>query len=82
MDNPLLPMEEEWAEWRTHPVTKLVREWAHKEREALKEQWAKGDFTREDPAASVHLNANVIARCEELQRFVDLELIDIFGEQE
>ena len=36
---------EDFEEWLEHPATRAVRAWATRKREALKEQWATGQFT-------------------------------------
>lgn len=70
----LLPSPEAWADWKLHPVTQLLREWARVRREELKRTWETGGYTNQDPVAMAMMNAKAIAQCEVLEDFELLEL--------
>lgn len=73
--------EEEFAEWLLHPVTKKLKAMALKEYEGLKDKWAHGEMSNENPNVSALNSANAIGKCEVLYtlatlKFEDLEVQD------
>jgi len=82
MSQPRNPTESEFKEWLANPVTIRLNEWLRKEREDLKELWAKGVFTAQDQFATAISNAEAIGQCYAYTQVVDLEYGQLIGESD
>ena len=54
---------EMWQEWLESPVTRALREWAQREQDDLKGQWASGAFTDVFQGAMAVRNAAATGAC-------------------
>lgn len=68
--------EEEWAEWRQHPVTLALNKYLREVRVGLMEQWASKAFQGETRDEILTLNAAALGQIEHLDRLIELELKD------
>jgi len=65
------PAEAEFQDWKGSRVSKYLIAVKEAEYESLKEQWALGDFTRENADATNQLTAKVQGRLEELWTLIE-----------
>jgi hypothetical protein len=78
---PLRVSPEAWADWKLHPVTKEVQEWAARWRSDVRREWELGAFTHQDAQTSAMLNARALGMCAVLEAIESLELTS-FGEED
>jgi hypothetical protein len=71
--------EEEFLGWLDHPVTKQLREWAHRRREDLKEQWANGTFSAAFDTEMAVKNAGATGFCSAMQELIDIDYDTLHG---
>lgn len=70
--------QEEFLEWRSHPVTLALMEATRQRVEDFKQRWSKGEFfSAEGTFASQVLQAKAIGTCQSLEWFLNLEPEDI-----
>jgi len=55
--------EEEFIEWKSHPVTRAVMEILAKRRENLRQAWEGGSFTDWEGTATALVNVGNIGTC-------------------
>lgn len=63
--------KEEWEEWQKSPAHRFYLKYLTKLRENVKEEWAQGNYTREDVAATAQMNAKFIGVVETLERLIN-----------
>jgi hypothetical protein len=66
-------LENEFNEWKLHPVTDAFFTTLKKWREDQKEVWASGAFTAESKYGSDILSAQAVAYCKTLEALIDLQ---------
>lgn len=71
--------EEMWNDWKQHPVTKALQNWASEQRLALMEDWATSQFLGEGQFGTAMVNAKAVAQCELLAELMDLDYQRVFG---
>lgn len=69
-------------EWRAHPVTQKLFQFLRARKEGLKEQWASGRFTDVQRYGSAILNAKAIGQVELLDRLLELDVSDLYDQEE
>lgn len=69
--------EEEYLTWRADPVTQEYLEILRLWREALKEQWARGEFNSDIPNETAIMNAGALREIACLNKLIDLDFEDI-----
>jgi len=67
------PTEEEYLEWLSNPVTQVYRLYLRAYREALKEQWARGQFSETTIEGTALADAAVRGEVASLDRLMSLE---------
>lgn len=77
-----IPQEQEYLEWRQHPVTKAVFRLLWLREQGLKEQWASGAFTDQSQFGTAILNAKAIGNCEACASVRELDYVQLKGELE
>ena len=65
--------QQEWEEWRLHPVTKAYLKYLRDNRDRLKDLWADGVFTNASIEASAQKNVEAIAKCQTLTDLAELD---------
>lgn len=65
--------QQEWAEWKLHPVTKVYLRYLKDNREHFKEIWAAGNLTSPSLEASAQKNIEAISKCQVLQDLAELD---------
>ncbi len=73
------PSDQDWSEWLQNPCTKALREWANKERETLKEQWAAGSFSASFDIEMAVRNAGATGACSVYTFIEELDFNQIVG---
>ena len=73
-------LEQEFSEWKTHPVTKAFFQWLDSRREEIKESWASGEFVSSHDRGDVYANASALATCSVLESIKDVEFIQVYGD--
>ena len=68
--------EEEFNEWRAHPVTTQVREMFLAKREQLRQQWEGGSFADYTKDATVLVNVGNLGTCRGYAAYTDLTYED------
>lgn len=77
--NSRIPSEEEFNQWLADPVTKVYYQLMRLWKESLKDQWSRGVFQKEDIQATSEANAAALGQIEQLNKLLDLDVIDIEG---
>ena len=77
---PELPSEKDFQLWLLSPVTKLLRQWALKRRESLKETWADGNFSAAFTVEMAVKNAGATGACSILKEVIDPNYQDMIDE--
>ena len=72
--------EEEFNEWKGHPVTKAVLEILANKREYLRQAWEGGSFTDYDTATTALVNVGNIGTCKGYAFVMDLDYQAYLGE--
>ena len=62
-----------WLQWGEHPVTKLLRDYLHQEREARKEMWANGGFAAPSVEELAIRQSAAHGYCDALREVLDLQ---------
>jgi len=76
-----LPSEEQFTAWLQDPCTQMLREYARRKREELKEMWAGGDFSDPTSATSMAIkNAGATGACSAYQEVIEPVFQSIFDE--
>lgn len=73
-------MLEQYNDWLAHPMTVRLNRYLRRQRELLKEQWAKGGFTSDTSEKTALLTANAVGQCEVLSTIIELEPDQILSE--
>lgn len=66
-----------FQEWKEHPVTRQLMEWARLKRENLKEDWAQGHFTAAFDLEMLVKNAAATSACSILDDLLNIDYLDI-----
>ena len=74
--------EQEFLEWKTHPVTKDFFQWLERRREEIKESWASGEFVSSHDRGDVYQNASALATCSVLDSMKNVEYLQVYGDSE
>lgn len=74
--------ESEFHGWLQHPTTQRLRALIRERKEALKEQWASGQFTDLSQYGAAILNAKAIGECQTLDWLLELEFTHLYEEME
>ncbi len=72
--------EELFRQWREHPVTIRLLQWAERRREALKEGWANGEFTAAFDIEMMAKNAAATGAVSIYKELIDISSEDLFGD--
>lgn len=72
--------EEEFNEWKSHPVTRAVMEILARRREQMRRDWEGGSFTDYDVSAMALTNVGNIGTCKGYAFVMDLDYISYLGE--
>jgi hypothetical protein len=72
--------EEEFLEWKSHPVTLAVMEILSGKREALRQAWEGGSFTDWESSATALVNVGNIGTCKGYAFVQDLDFETFKGE--
>lgn len=72
--------EEEFNEWKSHPVTLAVMEILSSRREALRQAWEGGSFTDWESSATALVNVGNIGTCKGYAFVQDLDYEQFTGE--
>lgn len=81
IQNPKIT-EQEWAEWKLHPVTMQYHKCLEQFLENLKQQWVSGNFTSSSTDETVQLNASNIGKAQMLIDILGLDFETLSGEIE
>lgn len=73
--------QEQFLEWKRHPVTEAFMAWAQREIEALKTRWSEGAFTDQSQFATAIMNAKAIGQCEFVAKVRDLDFLELEGDR-
>ena len=65
--------EQEWAEWKQHPVTMLFYRMLERQLSSTKESWVSGSFTNSNGDATLQANANAIGYAQCLEELIKME---------
>jgi len=74
--------EEEFNEWKSHPVTRAVMEILAKKREGLRQDWEGGSFTDWESSAMALTNVGNIGTCRGYAFVQGLDYEQFKGEQD
>jgi hypothetical protein len=74
--------EEEFLEWKSHPVTRAVMEILSKKREELRQLWEGGSFTDYEAATMALVNVGNIGTCKGYAFVQGLDYEQFIGEQD
>ena len=80
MPSEKLPVEQEWDEWKQHPCTRKLREWAGMKKQDLMEQWASGHFSGAFDVEMIVKNAGATGACSIHEAIVELDYQQIVME--
>lgn len=69
--------DDEWVDWKVHPVTKRLLEFLHEWREEVKEQWANEAFVAEP-----RRNDFALALVRALAQVINLKVEDLNEREE
>ena len=69
-----------YEEWLSHPVTVRLNHFLQDQKQALMEQWSRGNFTAAAAEQTAQLSANAVGQCEVLSVLIDLEFQQLFPE--
>ena len=72
--------EQEFEEWKSHPVTRAVMEILSNRREQLRQDWEGGAFTDYDVSAMALVNVGNIGTCKGYSFVQDLDYEQYIGE--
>jgi len=73
--------EEEWAAWLDHPCTKVVRDWAKREREELNDMWSSVVFTAAFDIEMAVKNAGATGACSIYEQVSEMDFNQIVESQ-
>jgi hypothetical protein len=74
--------EQEWADWRLHPVTAQFHRRLESFLEDLKEQWTQGNFTSTTTDETAQLNALNIGKAQMITDILGLDYETLTGDAE
>ena len=74
--------EEEFNEWKLHPMTQALMEVLAAKREALRQQWEGGSFTDYSLETTVLINVGNLGTCKGYAFVADLTYEDYLAELE
>ncbi len=72
--------EEEFNEWKSHPMTRALMEILSAKRESLRQAWEGGSFTDYDAQAMALTNVGNIGTCRGYAFVMDLDYEAYLGE--
>ncbi len=72
--------EQEFLEWKSHPVTRAVMEILESRREALRRAWEGGSFTDYDAGAMALTNVGNLGTCKGYAYVQELDYEAYLGE--
>jgi hypothetical protein len=67
-----MPIEEEFNEWKLHPVTQTILKLLQAKREELRQQWEGGSFTDYTQEGTVLINVGNLGTCKGYAFVTDL----------
>ena len=76
------PTEQEFDEWRSHPVTRSVMEMLFAKREQMRQDWEGGSFSDYLKDAMILVNVGNLGTCKGYAFVTDLEYETLIGELE
>lgn len=74
--------QEEFQEWKLHPVTQALEQALKNWKKTFQERWAAGEFTDQSQYGTAILNAKAIGNCELIERVLNLDMEQLEGELE
>ena len=72
--------EDEFNEWKSHPVTRAVIEILHTKRESLRQAWEGGSFTDYEAGTTALINVGNIGICKGYAFMTDFDYTTYLGE--
>lgn len=72
-----LPSQEEFNNWRIHPVTQAVLDYLQSKVTELQLDWVNGAFTGPGPYETLQMNSEAIGRGQAFALLIDLDLADL-----
>ena len=72
--------EEEFNEWKSHPMTRAVMEILAARRESLRQAWEGGSFTDYEAGTTALINVGNIGTCKGYAFVMDLDYETYIGE--
>ena len=70
-------VEQEFLEWKRHPVTERFFLYLKDKRTAILEAWASGEFTTEHVAGTAQKNAEALGTLQAITGILNLEADDL-----
>ncbi len=74
--------EEEWKDWKLHPVTKAFYALLAAKRQELKDQWEEGVHSEDTPEKYAFKNIAAMHECKAYALVADIEFTDFIPEKE
>ncbi len=74
------PVESEFNEWKSHPVTIMVMEILSRKREEMRQAWEGGSFSDYDERAMALTNVGNIGTCKGYAYVQELDYFQLVGE--
>lgn len=68
--------QQEWAEWKQHPVTVLLHKYLQKQLKDGMEGWVNGAFTEYSGEATLQANSKAIGAAQCIDQILKLEAHD------
>lgn len=69
--------DQEFLEWKKHPVTELLFQYLKARRTAILEAWAAGQFTAESSEGTSQQNAKALGLMEAIEGILYMEADDL-----
>ena len=77
-----MPVEQEFLEWRLHPVSRWIWAWLDSRVRSLQDSWASGEFERETVEQTALANARAVGRAQAFAEFLALNYEVFLGDME
>lgn len=72
--------DQEYKEWRSHPVTQEVLNHLSNQRQDLLEAWAEGVYTKESMEGTVQLNSEALGKVKAISYMLSLDYEEIVND--
>lgn len=74
--------EQEWADWKMHPVTVQYHKRLEQFLEDLKQQWVSGNFTSSTVDETAQMNSSNIGKAQMITDILGLDFETLTGDSE